>query len=91
MLTLTRQRERILLAVRDEPGRFYLEAGEVYDAKSGRKYTAEFKKLTAAHWLRVARPDERHPKELSFRRYYRLDDEGEKRLAAGQRLKGGPR
>jgi hypothetical protein len=84
-ITLTPVRRRILLAVRDEIGRFYLEAGQVYDGKTGRKHTAEFRKLLAAGWVRVARADERRPEELKFRTYYRVDDAGERRLAAVQK------
>lgn len=85
MITLTPVRRRILLAVRDEPGRYYLEAKEVHDGKTGRKHTAEFRKLIAAQWLRVAKPEERRPEELRFRTYYRLDEAGEQRLATVQK------
>jgi hypothetical protein len=85
VITLTPVRRRILLAVRDEPGRFYLEAKEVFDGTTGRKHTAEFRRLIAAGWLRVAKAEEQRPEEHSWRRYYRLDDAGERRLAAVQK------
>lgn len=85
MLTLTPVRRRILQAIRDEAARFHYEAGEVFDNKTGRKHTAEFRKLLAAGWIRVAMPDERLPAELKFRTYYRVTDEGAKRLASVQR------
>lgn len=85
MITLTPVRRRILLAIRDEIARFYFEAGEVFDGKTGRKHTAEFRKLLAAGWVRVAKAQERHREELSFRTYYRLDEAGERRLATLQK------
>jgi hypothetical protein len=85
VITLTPLRRRILLAVRDEIARFHFEAGEVIDGKTGRKHTAEFRKLLAIHWIRVARQDERLPAEHRFRTYYRLDTEGEQQLAAVQK------
>lgn len=85
MLTFTPVRRRILTAIRDEPGRYYYEADEVWDAKTGRKHTAEFRKLLAAQWIRVARQGERLPTEHRFRTYYRLDTDGERRLAAVQK------
>lgn len=77
MLTLTYVRKRTLQAVRAEPGRYYLEAGNVYDAKTGRKHTAEFRKLIVAGWLRVADESEKPHNWLPNRRYYKVTETGE--------------
>lgn len=80
MLKLTYLRRRTLAAIRDEPTRFYYEAKEVWDAKTGRKHTAEFRKLAAASFIRAATAEEHPVGGLSTRTYYRLDVDGERAM-----------
>jgi hypothetical protein len=84
-LRITRVRLGLINAI-EEDGRIYFEAGDARDGLTGWVVTAQMKTLIRAGIARAADPAEpRRPKELSFRRYYRLVDEAARALRVVQK------
>ncbi len=88
-LAATPVRVKLMLAVRDEPGRIYYEpaAKEAHDHSSGLKVTARLKDCVDHGWLRARKPVEPVLKgEWSTTRiYYRVTDLGHAAIERGQR------
>lgn len=80
-MNLTRQRRAIIRAVKEEPGRIYLEAGEVRDKASDRVITAAVRWLIGNDYLRAKNDtDEDLPDEWTTRKYFRLTADGERAM-----------
>jgi hypothetical protein len=74
-------RKRLLRAIRDEPGRIYFEAGEVWDKVTAYRVTDKVRQFIAAGWVRALTPEEPRQKgESPLLTYYRVLDAGQKHI-----------
>lgn len=80
-------RVRLLVAIRDEPGRIHGHARQAYDDRTGGRVTSRLREMVDAGWVRARTADEPLLKgEWSqTRTYYRLTDLGRAAIERGKR------